>query len=282
MAELKEIMKGSDAEILEWLKNNFDEFANSTETTQQYMIQEWQDMLNEMRGFTETYEEQIKEIMSWTDEEIIEWMTQHSIDFQNATDTARESFIYGWRETLEAWRKAFEDVTKEITDMTKIEPVVKSSSSSSSSSSKSSSSSSSSSKSSTTTTARFVASGTGSAEAYKATATTITYNGVVYVDDPHSSYWFKKSDAKSIDAGRTYYWSGKTRYVKKYASGGIADYTGLAMLDGTKSRPERILSAYQTELFEDMLSSLHSIRTMRVPSFAPIAASEYSGDGAGG
>lgn len=107
---------------------------------------------------------------------------------------------------------------------------------------------------------------------------TVTYNGVKYVDDPKSSYWYKRTDGKIIDAGRTLYFkTGTTKYIKKYESGGIADYTGLAMLDGSKTRPERILSAYQTELFEDMLTTLHALRTVQSPSFTPIATSEYEG-----
>ena len=58
--------------------------------------------------------------------------------------------------------------------------------------------------------------------------------------------------------------------VKAYARGGMSSDTGLAWLDGTTARPERILSPYQTELFEDMLRSLHEIRMMRVPSSAVI------------
>ena len=54
--------------------------------------------------------------------------------------------------------------------------------------------------------------------------------------------------------------------VKAYAQGGLAYNTGLAWLDGTKTRPERILNPYQTELFEDLLKSLHEIRMMRVPT----------------
>lgn len=37
--------------------------------------------------------------------------------------------------------------------------------------------------------------------------------------------------------------------LKKYASGGLADYTGLAWLDGSKSKPESILSAEDTKNF---------------------------------
>ena len=47
--------------------------------------------------------------------------------------------------------------------------------------------------------------------------------------------------------------------LKAYASGGLADFTGPAWLDGTKSRPEYILSADQTKAFftlVDVLSGL--------------------------
>lgn len=55
--------------------------------------------------------------------------------------------------------------------------------------------------------------------------------------------WFKKSD------------------VKAYKTGGLADFTGPAWLDGTKSKPEYILNADQTKAFfhlVDVLSSLQS------------------------
>ena len=53
--------------------------------------------------------------------------------------------------------------------------------------------------------------------------------------------------------------------VTAYAKGGLNQATGLAWLDGTKTRPERILSPYQTELFEDLLKTLHAIRTVQAP-----------------
>ena len=47
--------------------------------------------------------------------------------------------------------------------------------------------------------------------------------------------------------------------LKKYASGGIADFTGLAWLDGTKSKPEIVLNSKDTENFivlKDILSDI--------------------------
>ena len=146
-------------------------------------------------------------------------------------------------------------------------------SSKSSGSSGSSGSGSKSSGSSGTSTKRFVASGTGYAEAYVGKLTSVTYNGETYIKASNSNYWYKRSDAQRIDGGRTYYWkTGTTKYVKKYLEGGVADATGLAWLDGTKHKPERILSPYQTQLFEDMVKSLHAIRTLRVPASTVIPA----------
>ena len=56
--------------------------------------------------------------------------------------------------------------------------------------------------------------------------------------------------------------------MSAYAKGGLANATGLAWLDGTKQKPERVLSPYQTELFEDMVKSLHAIRLLRGPAGA--------------
>ena len=50
--------------------------------------------------------------------------------------------------------------------------------------------------------------------------------------------------------------------LKQYASGGLADFTGPAWLDGTKSKPEYILNAEQTKSFfelVDVLSGLNGI-----------------------
>lgn len=241
-----------------------------------------------MHGFVETYEEEIKNIMSWTDDEIIEWMKQHNVDFQTATKASQDSFIHSWKETLEEWRKAFEDVTDEVVDLTS-KPALKKPSSSSSSGGKSGGGSSGGGGGKTSSSgvkpskgAQFVASGTGYAEMPLKNATIVKYNGVQYVDDPKTAYWYKRNDGKIIDAGRTLYFkTGTTRYLKRYATGGIADYTGFAMLDGSKTRPERILSAYQTQLFEDLLSTLHVLRTVQTPSFMSVSSSDYSGSSGG-
>jgi hypothetical protein len=58
-------------------------------------------------------------------------------------------------------------------------------------------------------------------------------------------------------------WDDKTNDVLKtvgYKTGGLADFTGPAWLDGTKSRPEYILNADQTKAFFSLVDVLTSLR----------------------
>lgn len=66
--------------------------------------------------------------------------------------------------------------------------------------------------------------------------------------------------------------NGKYYGITRYKTGGLADYTGPAWLDGTKSRPELVLNAQDTQNFiqlKDILSSIMS---------KPIKSSENIGD----
>ena len=49
-------------------------------------------------------------------------------------------------------------------------------------------------------------------------------------------------------------------WQKKYATGGLADFTGPAWLDGTKSRPEYVLNAEQTKNFFNLVDVLDSLK----------------------
>lgn len=259
MEEMQNLLTSTDADILAWLEKNHQDYQTATDATRQEMSQGWQDMLDQMRGHTQTYWDEVESIIAQGDDAIIQFLMDNSADYKEAGHLQAAAYVDEWKQLLEDLRNAYKQVAGDITtyDYT---PTTSTTTSDSSSSSSSSSSS-------TKKTKRFVASGTGYAEAAKSTATSITYSGAAYIKDPKSDYWYKKSDARLIDAGRTYYWkTGTTRYVKKYLEGGLATGTGLAWVDGSTSRPERILSPYQTELFEDLLKTLHSIRTIQTPA----------------
>ena len=63
-------------------------------------------------------------------------------------------------------------------------------------------------------------------------------------------YKIVTNTAKGIGGG-----GGKGTQVLRYAGGGLADYTGLAMLHGTKTKPEAVLNAEETKMWrEDIMS----------------------------
>ena len=251
------------AELREELEQNHEDYQTATDATREEMRLGWQEMLDDMRGNTQTYWDEVEQIIAQGDEAIIEFLKANSADYKEAGKLQAEAYVDEWTKKLEDLKNAYKKVSDEI----KSYNYTPASSSKSSGSGGGSSSGSKSSGTSSKTTPRFVASGTGYAEAYRGKITSVTYNGETYIKGHNSNYWYRQSDAKRIDGGRTYYWkTGTTKYVKKYLEGGLADATGLAWLDGTKQRPERILSPYQTELFEDMVRSLHAIRTLRAPA----------------
>jgi hypothetical protein len=57
---------------------------------------------------------------------------------------------------------------------------------------------------------------------------------------------------------------GYTEY-NAYATGGLADFTGPAWLDGTKSRPEYVLNADQTERFFSLVDVLEGYNKDKKP-----------------
>lgn len=64
-----------------------------------------------------------------------------------------------------------------------------------------------------------------------------------------------------------------------FATGGMADFTGPAWLDGSPSAPERVLSPHQTKLFETLVASLQKATTITIPSLPAIASPEKGAQG---
>ena len=67
-------------------------------------------------------------------------------------------------------------------------------------------------------------------------------------DDYKNSKWYK------VRYNGTTGYSYK-QYIKKYAQGGLVDYTGPAWVDGSKSKPEAFLSAKDTALLKSKIFS---------------------------
>lgn len=259
--EMKGVMSMTDEEIIKWLTINHNEYSKYTEAKQEQMRESWKEMVDQMRGITETFNEEVEAVMQMTDEEIIAWLKKYNIEFQNATKEQQESFIKSWQDTLDAWRNAYKEVAADVSN-TSYTPTSSGSGGSSGGGGGGGGGGSSS-------TAKPKTQYTGTAE-YQYRIKDGSWKKMTQINASYVS----KEDAISIakEKGKaaaqklvTYTGAGTTvRLIKAYRDGGLASSTGLAWLDGTKSRPERILSPYQTQLFEDMIKTLHEIKTINV------------------
>lgn len=261
--EMNGVMSMTDEEIIKWLTANHNEYSKYTEAKQEQMRAAWQETINQMRGITETYNKEVEAVMQMTDEEIIAWLKKYNIDFQNATKEQQESFIKSWQDTLDAWRNAYKEVAADVSS-TSYTPT-----SSGGSSGGGGGGGGGSSGGGSTSTSKPKTQYTGTAE-YQYRIKDGSWKKMTQINASYVS----KEDAISIakEKGKsaaqklaTYEGPGtKVRLIKAYREGGLASSTGLAWLDGTESRPERILSPYQTQLFEDMIKTLHEIKTINV------------------
>lgn len=315
--EVQKIMAQSDEEILQWLKENSEEYKNSTDATRTDITNGWQDMLNDMRGAIVTYWDEIEEIISKGDDAIIQFLMDNSADYKAAGKLQAEAYVDAWKEQLENLKNAYKDVAVDISSYD-YQPVMPASGSNGGSYDGGYDSSPSPSPSPGSTQKP-----NGSSK--PKTLWSFTFDGQVYTG--YSSRSAANSAAKRIakrwlnnhlaaaggSAGqaqvRAQYQTmlsgaissirsysstssaprnssqdtlrpsasgnGKTT-VSQYASGGLNTKTGLAWLDGTPSKPERVLSPYQTELFEDMIDTLHAIKTINVPTMPAFGAETNS------
>ena len=86
-----------------------------------------------------------------------------------------------------------------------------------------------------------------------------------------------RSGATKAEADRWESLARDTLYV--YKNGGIADFTGPAWLDGSMRNPERVLSPYQTKLFESMVQALERMSTITVPTMPNFGKMDMTGGG---
>lgn len=257
--ELKELLSRSDAEIIDWLVKNHEDYEKATDATRENMRLGWQEMLDDMRGHTTTYWKEVEEIIASGDDAIIQFLKDNCQDYKEAGKLQAEAYVDEWKKKLGDLRNAYKQVSG---DIKAYDYTPTASAKNSGSSSKGSSSS----------------KKTTKVTKYQATYLTIgskrggTLKGYASPEEAEKAARSKinsicrelsgSSSSMIGEWARTFYSKIK---VTAYAKGGLNQATGLAWLDGTKAKPERVLSPYQTELFEDLLKTLHAIRTVQVP-----------------
>lgn len=236
IAEMEEILAMTDEEIMAWMMENNEEYLNSTNAVQTDTRNGWQETLDQMRGTLRLHWDEVHAIMAQGDDAIIEFLKENSEDYRQASKLQAEAYVDEWKDKLKELVAAYKDTYQQIQAYSYVPIRTSESSGRSSNSSKDSSGG---------------GGGNGS-------------NGgggnTPPVKNNTSSNIVSSSGAFSHVTNVSSSHSSSPVRMYKYASGGLASHTGFAWLDGDVNQPERVLSPYQTELFEDLIQSLHSIR----------------------
>lgn len=262
--EMQSIIVQADEDILSWLQANSDEFANATAASQQNMINGWTEMLMNMHGEIKTYWDEVEQIIAGGDEAVIQFLVENSADYREAGRLQAQAYVDQWMEKLNKLALAHKQVAESM--IYNNYAVIQSMSGGRSSSGLSSGStymgggSSSGSSSSDSKTNK------NTSSQKKTSGYTAEFNGTVGKGKTKDAAY----NALYNQLGRTlqdYIWQSPSAVsYATFLHGGEANFTGPAWLDGTKTRPERILDAEQTELFNTMVKSLESIAKIRIPS----------------
>lgn len=276
IAEMRQIMQQTDDQIIAWLKANSEDYAASSARTQESMVRGWQNTLNEMRGHIVTYWSEVESIIAQGDEAIIAFLKEHSADYRAAGALQAEAYVDEWQRKLDALKAAARQTYEAIQSYSYSTTQTGTSSGSSGSGGSSGGSS-----------------GGGStmyqygyrnnrgtwvvtnASSNQQTAFQNALNAAI-------AHWnlykgqYGVSEVLKILSNATIGNPGS--YIRKYAKGGLADYTGLAWLDGTPSAPEAILDPNQTKIFASMVKAMEKMAYVKVPSFGQTVPSVSPGD----
>jgi hypothetical protein len=244
--EVSRVMALSQDELIKWLSKNVSDFANSLADVQTQMIDTWTDTWKQMEGVVDGYWTQQAAVeAALQDEETFITFLKSSSRYQNLSPEARESLELSFRkmfhdnQNAEATEKPEgqgQEEEEEKHPQTKpqehqwtkeeIEAAVKKEEEERQKRLKE-----------------------------KEGDDTTEPKGKIMPVGKKVQLLEKKGlivraagDEKLID----------DEHITRAATGGLVDYTGLAWLDGTFDKPERVLSQHQTELFDSLVSSLES------------------------
>lgn len=278
--EMQEILTWTDDQIIAWLKKNTENYYDQTEAVQRKMVNEWQETLDDMRDTIRTHWEEVETIIAGGADNIINFLTTYSQKYREAGKLQAEAYVDEWKQQLKDLENAYKQVNANIQsyDYVKTTKVDSGSGGGGGSSGGGSGGSGGASASVSAAAKGAVAGALASAKKeYRfgwrnasgvwtpALASTNIATALSNAKRAALAYWTSMGGpnmARVMEDINSATYNSLGNYLKKYKAGGMNTTTGLAWLDGTKSRPERILSSYQTELFEDMINTLHQIRSV--------------------
>lgn len=268
--EVNNVLKMNQSELFDWLKNNVKEYTESLKDAQQQMVNSWSDTYKQMMGLTDTYWDEVAEILS-SKESYLEYM-KNSDEYLNASDDMKAQLRYQWEDAYDKWIAALKDTTNYdhfddgLGDTSGSEYGTGTNSGTEANGNK-------------TTNAALVKAAVEAAK--KKLTNSLPFwtqlpstAGLIYGNSStNKTDWTGATvDEEITSIGR---WgtsfglapsqSELEQIIKgKFATGGIANYTGLAWLDGTPLKPERVLNAQQTESFDRLVNVMDSLRASGV------------------
>ena len=252
--EVNKVLEMNHDDMMNWLKQNVEAFSLSLEEAQEQMVQGWTDTFKQMRGIVDTYWEEIAKILS-SKEGFMEYMKQ-SDTYVHASEDEKAQMEYSWGKMYDDWIAAKKirdeavnwnhqdagetgvaegDVVNPNADIY-----------------------------------RWYYSGYNSQgvwtnggygqgasseiarNAAQRLAAKKSLTGVQYAQGGYPSEPKKDTPTKTLPILSR---EGDTQAIMKYSSGGYVDYTGLAMVHGSPSKPEAFLSAADTALVRSMLDA---------------------------
>ena len=98
--EVNNVLKMNQSELFDWLKNNVKEYTESLKDAQQQMVNSWSDTYKQMMGLTDTYWDEVAEILS-SKESYLEYM-KNSDEYLNASDDMKAQLRYQWEDAYES------------------------------------------------------------------------------------------------------------------------------------------------------------------------------------
>lgn len=249
LEEMYVIMSKTDEEIIQWLSNNSNEYADATEEGRKQLEKSWAETLKTMRDDTEKSWNEINDILNNGTVNDVLSILRNTASYRSASSEQQQKMEDEVRQAwddMEKGQKALETpVTETITPAATtptVTPIDETQDTISA-----------------TTRARF----------HLRKGHSTDYESIVYmpkgakveVDGYNGNWVHGKYDGKEGWVwGDAFTEELDLSKLKKYAQGGLADYTGLAWLDGTPGRPEMVLDSAQTEAFRKFVFMLDKWR----------------------
>lgn len=261
------IGQGSDA-LIDWLTENVEDFKNSTKEAQQQLIEGWKDMYKAMKGWADTYWDQIAEILG--DHDAFISFMHESDEYKNASEAGKAALDEQYQDRWQAYIKA-----RQVLDTSESDNVG--------------------------TTAITGTTSTGGSGKPKPNTNELVQNGVNVATNALSNAlqsnavvnaWQSAAQSAGQSVAQSVIDQGLLNSVhirsqqpyddrlKKvqgyYSEGGVVDFTGLAMVHGSPLKPQAFLSAEDTAMMRSFLDAAKYISVNPAMSFIDPSSSSHT------